>query len=127
MFRFAIDPFSFFIGFITASVFWLLVSRARPLWHEFRTNLKEQREVAQTRKSSTVEENHRRVTLRRAQGMHVAAQLFALDEIILEPLLIMPPARVEPGAPPAFEDVITQTLPYLPSWPEIAAAYHAPT
>jgi HEAT repeat protein len=127
MFRFAIDPFSFFIGFITASVFWLLVSRARPLWNEFRTNLKEQREVAQTRKSSTVEENHRRVTLRRAQGMHIAAQLFALDEIILEPLLIMPPARVEPGAPPAFEDVITQTLPYLPSWPEIAAAYHAPT
>ncbi|NOT03752.1 MAG: NACHT domain-containing protein [Anaerolineales bacterium] len=127
MFRFAIDPFSFFIGFITASVFWLLVSRARPLWHELRTNLKEQREVAQTRKSSSVEENHRRITLRRAQGMHIAAQLFALDEIILEPLLIMPPARVEPGTPPAFEDVITQTLPYLPSWPEIAAAYHAPT
>ena len=127
MFRFAIDPFSFFVGFITASVFWLLVSRARPLWNELRANLKEQREVAQTRKSSSVEENHRRITLRRAQGMHIAAQLFALDEIILEPLLIMPPARVEPGAPPAFEDVITQTLPYLPSWPEIAAAYHAPT
>ena len=127
MFRFAIDPFSFFVGFITASVFWLLVSRARPLWNELRANLQEQREVAQTRKSSSVEENHRRITLRRAQGMHIAAQLFALDEIILEPLLIMPPARVEPGAPPAFEDVITQTLPYLPSWPEIAAAYHAPT
>jgi len=127
MFQFAIDPFSFFIGFITASIFWLLVSRARPLWEEMRASLKVKRETSQTRKSSTVEENHRRVTLRRAQGMHIAAQLFALDEILLEPLLIMPPARVEPGAPPAFEDVITQTLPYLPSWPEIAAAYHAST
>ncbi len=127
MFRFAIDPFSFFIGFVTASIFWVLVSRARPLWEEMRASAKEQREVSQTRKASSVEENHRRVTLRRAQGMHIAAQLFALDEIIMEPLLIMPPARVEPGAPTAFEDVITQTLPYLPAWPEIAAAYHAPT
>jgi HEAT repeat protein len=127
MFRFAIDPFSFFIGFITASAFWLLVSRARPLWQEMRANIKVQRDATQTRKTSSVEENHRRITLRRAQGMHIAAQLFALDEILLEPLLIMPPPRVEPGASPAFEDVISQTIPYLPGWPEIAAAYHAPT
>lgn len=127
MFRFAIDPFSFFIGFATASVFWWLVARARPLWAEMRASLKEQREAAHTRKTSTVEENHRRITLRRAQGMHLAAPLFALDEIILEPLLIAPPHIVEPGEPPHFEDVISQTLPYLPAWPEIAAAYNAPT
>ena len=82
---------------------------------------------AQARKTSTVEENHRRITLRRAQGMHLAAPLFALDEIIQEPLLIAPPQVVEPGVPPKFEDVISQTLPYLPAWPEIAAAYHAQT
>ena len=127
MFRFAIDPFSFFIGFATASIFWWLVARARPLWTEMRANMKEQSEVAHTRKTSSVEENHRRITLRRAQGMHLAAPLFALDEIIQEPLLIAPPQIVEPGAPPHFEDVISQTLPYLPTWPEIAAAYHAQT
>ena len=127
MFRFAIDPFSFFVGFLTASVFWWLVTRARPLWDELRAGIKEQREVAQSRKTSLVEENHRRVTLRRAQGMHLAAPLFALDEILQEPLLIAPPQIVEPGTPPKFEDVISQTLPYLPSWPEIAAAYHAQT
>jgi len=127
MFRFAIDPFSFFVGFLTASVFWWLVARARPLWDELRANIKEQREVAQSRKTSSVEENHRRVTLRRAQGMHLAAPLFALDEIIQEPLLIAPPQIVEPGTPPKFEDVISQTLPYMPSWPEIASAYHAQT
>ena len=127
MFRFEIDPFSFFIGFIFASVFWWLVARARPMWKEMVTGFKEQREAAQARKTSTVEENHRRVTLRRAQGMHLAAPLFALDEIIQEPLLIAPPQVVEPGIPPKFEDVISQTLPYLPAWPEIAAAYHAQT
>lgn len=127
MFRFAIDLFSFIVGFLSASIFWLLLSRARPLWDEIRASLKEKKESSHTLKSSVVEENYRRITLRRAQGMHVAAQIFALDEILFEPQLILPPAHVEPGTPPAFEDVITQTLPYLPSWPEIAATYNAPT
>jgi hypothetical protein len=127
MFKFAIDPFSFFIGFIAASVFWWLVTRARPLLNELIGNIKEQREVSQTHKTNAVEENHRRITLRRAQGMHLAAPLFALDEIIQEPLLIAPPQIVEPGTPLKFQDIISQTLPYLPAWPEIAAAYHAQT
>jgi len=127
MFRFAIDPSSFFIGFIAASIFWWLVARARPMWDEMLAGIKEQREVSQAHKTNSLEENHRRITLRRAQGMHLAAPLFALDEIIQEPLLIAPPQVVEPGIPLKFEDVISQTLPYLPAWPEIAAAYHAQT
>jgi len=90
MFKVAVDPFSFFVGFTAASVFWLLISRARPLWNEMRAGIKEQREISLARKTNAVEENHRRITLRRAQGMHLAAPLFALDEIIQEPLLIAP-------------------------------------
>lgn len=127
MFQIEIYPFSFFLGFISATIFWLLITRARPLWEEMRANLKEQREAAESRKTNTVEENHRRITLRRAQGMHLAAQLFALDEIIQEPFVIAPIQNVEPGMPPKFEDVISQTLPYLPAWPEIAAVYQPQT
>lgn len=127
MFFFAIDPLSFFIGFIAASLFWLIVSRAQPLLQEIREGAKERREAAQARKSSSIEENHRRSTLRRAQGMHLASQLFALDEILQEPLLLAPPQRVEPGITPKFEDIITQTLPYLHTWPEIAAIYQPQT
>lgn len=123
MFQIEVYPFSFFLGFVSATIFWLLATRARPLWDEMRANFKEQREAAEGRKTNTVEENHRRITLRRAQGMHLAAQLFALDEVIQEPLIIAPMQNVEPGMPPKFEDVISQTLPYLPAWPEIAAAY----
>ncbi len=123
MFQIEVYPFSFFLGFVSATIFWLLVTRARPLWDEMRANFKEQREAADSRKTNTVEENHRRITLRRAQGMHLAAQLFALDEIIQEPLIIAPMQNVDPGMPPKFEDVISQTLPYLPAWPEIAAIY----
>ncbi|HXQ36045.1 MAG TPA: NACHT domain-containing protein, partial [Anaerolineales bacterium] len=74
-----------------------------------------------------MEDNHRRLTLRRAQGMHLAASLFSLDEILQEPRLIAPPARVEPGVIGIPEDIISQTLPYMPAWPELAAIYRAPT
>jgi len=127
MFQTLIDPLSFFIGFATASVFWFLMARARPLWNEMRANWKEQREAAQARRTSSIEENHRRTTLRRAQGAHLAAPLFALDEILQEPRVLAPPQKVEPGMPPKFEDIVTQTLPYLPNWPEVAAVYRPHT
>jgi HEAT repeat protein len=127
MFLNLLDPISFLAGFATATLIWFVAGRARPLLEEMRQNFKEQRAQAQTRKASTVEENHRRLILRRAQGMHLAAQIFSLDEILQEPKALTPPAPVEPGLPPRFEDVVTQTLPYLPGWPEIAAVYQPHT
>ncbi|MFZ5877954.1 MAG: NACHT domain-containing protein [Chloroflexota bacterium] len=123
---FAIDAYSFIVGFITASVLWWLVGRSRPLLAELKETLQAQREALLARRTSGTEDNHRHITLRRAQGMHLAAPLFALDEIIQEPLLIAPPPELQPGAPPIAEDVVTQSLPYLPTWPELAAYYQAP-
>ncbi len=120
-----IEPISFLIGFVTATIFWWLIARARPLFTEARQAIKERSEAAQLRRSSDVEDNHRRFTLRRAQGMHLAAPLFALDEILQEPLLIVPPPIPEPGGAIATTDAVGQALPYLPAWPELAALYNA--
>src|SRR6266545_3319690 len=121
------DPFSFLFGFVVGLVFVWLLARLRPLFTQIRASAKEQRETAQVRRTSGLEDNHRRITLRRAQGMHLAASLFSLDEILQEPRLIAPPARVEPGVIGIQEDIISQTLPYMPAWPELAAIYRAPT
>ena len=121
------DPFSFLFGFAVGIFFVWLWSRVRPLVRQVRENAKEQRQAAQTRRSSGLEDNYRRATLRRAQGMHLASSLFSLNEILQEPRLIAPPARVEPGVVPIQEDIISQTLPYMPAWPELAAIYRAPT
>ena len=118
---------SFLLGFILGIGFLWLLQRVQPLLKQIRENMREQREAAKTRRTSGLEDNHRRITLRRAQGMHLAAPLFALDEILQEPRLLAPPARVEPGVVSIQEDVISQTLPYMPAWPEIAAIYQAPT
>src|SRR6266545_3294345 len=121
------DPFSFLFGFVVGLVFVWLLARLRPLFTQIRASAKEQRETAQVRRTSGVEDNLRRLTLRRAQGMHLAASLFSLDEILQEPRLLAPPARVEPGVIPIQEDIIAQTLPYMPAFPELAAIYRAPT
>jgi HEAT repeat protein len=122
------DNLIFFVaGFVVGVLFVWLLGRVRPLFSQIRASAKEQREAAQTRRTSGVENNYRRLTLRRAQGMHLASSLFSLDEILQEPRLIAPPARVEPGVLGIQEDIISQTLPYMPAWPELAAVYRAPT
>jgi HEAT repeat protein len=126
-FGLVIDPSSFVFGLLIATIFWWVIARARPLWRELGENLAHRREEAQTRRMSTVEQDHRRITLRRAQGMHLAAPLFALDEILIEPRLLAPAPRVEPGSAVGTEDAVTLTLPYMPAWPELAAIYGAPT
>src|SRR5215211_8302864 len=122
-----LDPFSFVIGFAIGILFTWLFARIRPLFEQWRESAKEQREAAQVRRTSGLEDNHRRITLRRAQGMHLASSLFSLDDILQEPRLLAPPARVEPGVLGIQDDIISQTLPYLPAWPELAAIYRAPT
>ncbi len=124
---FSLDPTSFLLGFVVATVLWWIISRLRPVLREMGENMKAHREDAQARHITNLEESHRRVTLRRAQGMHLAASLFALDEILQEPRLLAPPARVESGGAVPIEDAVTQTLPYMPAWPELAAIYGAPT
>ena len=122
-----IELIYFAAGFLAGIFFSWLLSRVRPLFAQIRENAKERREAAQVRRTSGLEDNHRRITLRRAQGMHLAASLFSLDEILQEPRLLAPPARVEPGVLEIQEDIISQTLPYMPTWPEVAAIYRAPT
>ena len=63
---FGLHPFSFLIGFITATIFWWLMGRMRPLWEEIRAGWQKSREEAKVRRSTGVDDNHRRTTLRRA-------------------------------------------------------------
>ena len=122
-----IDPLSFIIGFVAATIFWWLLGRVRPLLKEFRQNRLAAREESIERTSASVDEHHRQNTLKLAQGMHLASSLFSLQEIILPPRLLAPPPIIEPGAPLAIEDIVSQTLPYMPAWPEIGAIYNAAT
>jgi hypothetical protein len=122
-----IEPISFWVGFLAGILLVWLFGKIKNLLSQTTTRWREQQEAAQIRRSSSLEEHHRQNTLRLAQGMHLAAPLFSLDEILIPPRLLAPPAYTVPGEPPPPEDIVTYSLPYLPAWPELASVYQAPT
>jgi hypothetical protein len=129
-FRFPnIDNFSFWSGLILASLFWWILSMLRPAFQQMRATARAKQAEKKERysRSTGVEERYRQTVLLQAQGLHLSAPIFSLDEIIVPPALLAPPPRVEPGAPLLSEDIVDATVPYLPAWPELEAIYHAPT
>src|SRR5574340_746081 len=122
-----VDLTSLVFGLAIATVLWWVIARAGPLAKQIAKNLRERREATGARRISDIELDHRRATLRRAQSTHLASSMFALQDILEEPTVLAPPARVEPEGLVASEDAVTMTVPYLPAWPELAAAYEAST
>jgi hypothetical protein len=124
-----VDSFSFLLGIILASLFWWVYSMLRPAIQHLRetSQAKQAEKKEKIPTTSGVEERYRQSVLIQAQGLHLSAPLFSLDEIIEPPALLAPPPRVEPGAPLLSEDIVAATVPYIPAWPELAAVYNAPT
>lgn len=121
------DRASFWLGFLAATLFWWLLGRFRPLLSRLFTHLKVQAQAARQERSTGDEIRLGNDVLRQAQGWHLAAPLFSLDEISI-PLRLLAPA-VPPVAyePPASEDITDWALPYTPDEPELASFYGAPT
>ena len=123
-----VDAISFWIGVAVASAFWLMLGWARPLLRQVRENWQKRREVAAMRGSSNIEDHHRQRVLKKAQGMHLAAPLFSLDEIILSPSFLAPPAQTEPGSEELISrDQTNLTVPYLPQDSALASFYRTET
>src|SRR5450759_13712 len=123
-----IEPFSFLLGLILASLAWWIISILRPSFNQIRDTIRankaKQKDVLS--KSEGVEERYLQRVLLQAQGLHLAAPLFSLDDIIDPPTLLAPPVRVDPGTPILIEDIVEATIPYVPSWPDLGAIYNAP-
>ncbi len=129
-FRFPdIDRISFWIGVLIATVFWWIVAAIRPLFAQALQNLKVKRKEKKekSRRANPIEERYRQMILQQAQGLHLAAALFSLDEILIPPALLVPSARLASGASASTEDILHLAVSYLPAWPELAAIYNAPT
>jgi hypothetical protein len=123
----SIDMISFWIGVAVASVFWWVGWLTRPLIGQLISSARERSRERQLQLSAGVEDTHRKIIYKQTQGMHIAASLFALDEIAESARLLAPPPQVEPGIPSQRPDAVEESLPYLPAWPELASVYRAQT
>lgn len=122
--NFHLDRLSFWIGFLTATLFWWAAVRLMGVGRVVRDRLKTQLAEAARRRKAGLDERLRRETLRKVQTMHLSASLFSLEEIAVPPLVISPFQTIGTDGSISNEDDITQTtLPYLPDWPELNSYY----
>lgn len=121
-----LDPLSFAIGFLAGTLFWFLIGRIRVLWQEMRARSRQRREALEAQRARSVEARYRQNVLLRAQGMHLAAPLFALDEVYVWTRVLAPPIQPWPGEEMPPVDSVEANLPYLPWWPELGTTFGAP-
>jgi HEAT repeat protein len=126
-FNLSIDPVSFWVGFAAGMLLMVFFQQLRPILRQTRQALGEQVESVKAGLSTSVETRYRQDLLKFMQANHLAAALFSLDEISLPAALLAPPVPVVPEGEIPIEDIVSLTLPYLPDWPEVGAAYGAPT
>ena len=122
-----LDQLSFWLGFVFAGLLFLLLKFLFPFSKQIQKYILERKERKNTNVSDEVKAQYLAGLYIRAQGLHLASPLFMLDDILIKPKLMAPPARVSPDEPKFTEDFVTSIIPYLPTWPEVAATFNAPT
>jgi HEAT repeats len=61
------------------------------------------------------------------QKQHIAACIFSLDEVVIEPRVLTPLIQAPRAIELAPTDSVSLSVPYIPDWPELAVVYKAST
>ena len=125
--NFEFDRLSFWLGFIAGTLLWWLLGRLRPLAVRLLQSMRESSQLSKLGATAVTEIRLRNDVMRHAQGLHLAAPLFSLDEIAVTPQVLAPPVLTEPGVTPPPSDIVEHVLPYLPDAPELRSFYKAPS
>ncbi len=123
MAQFKFDFYSFLAGFAAASILWLIIWRVRANWFQIRAAITAQTNSVRKKNSSEVEVYLKQTAYRRAQKLHLAASLFPLEDILIPPLVLAPPASPDSDGTLPEVGILDQVFPYMPDWPELAAEY----
>jgi HEAT repeat protein len=127
LFNFLVDPSSFWIGFFTGLATFLvlvLIRKLLPGW------IKASRLQFHAIKESLSTSNENRLLsdmLDWAQHQHLSAPLFPLQAVLIPPRIMAPPLPLDTANDFVVDEVTALTIPYMPDWPEAAAAFQAPT
>jgi len=122
--HFNFDQISFWLGFIAASLFWWLFSRFKFIFPAIKFFIREQKIAYEKRRTYGTELYLRREILKKAQKLHLANELCALDEVLIQPYLIAPPGSITPDNPVRADTLIHQTIPYFPDLPELSSQFN---
>lgn len=121
------ETIAFFLGFLSATLFWWILTRLRPLLPRLRAKLAAFWQSMRRKSHDRADAAMRQDVLRRAQALHLAAPLFPLDTVLIEPALLAAPPALLNLTTEAPETYLNQAIPYLPDWPILTAQYSLPT
>lgn len=118
-----VDGLSFVLGLAAGTLFWVLWGQFKNYLPQIQNSLKHAIHEFQERNFAGVEVAIRQEALKQAQHAHLAARLFPLDEVIVQPKFIAPPPAVEPSQEPQNNETIPSIFPYLLDWPELPSQF----
>ena len=118
--------FWFLVGFLFGVASALLVRAARQALVHARARWAQRHRRQKESRLSAARRRWRLRWIRHLQGLHVAAPLFPLEDVILEPRLLAWPTLVPPDETPLVSQV-HQEWPYLPDEPMLGTAYRTPS
>lgn len=124
---FQFDRYSFWLGFLTASLFWWLVIKLSPGIRRIVSKMRSGFQESRQKRAVSIDIYLRNDLIHYVQGMHLAAPLFSLDEIGL-PARIQPSSGIRNLQKPTQNDLpIHQGIPDMPDWPEMGSTYQVPS
>jgi hypothetical protein len=123
LFNFHFDLISFWLGFLAAICIGWIFNKIRPYYPVFLQAVRKKIENSRRKSEDRLAEYLRNEVYRRAQGMHLAASLCPLDEVLIEPVLLAPPALYITPQANTPNTITEQVIPYLPDWPEVTAPF----
>ena len=117
------SPFSFWLGFLTGALFLWLIFTVKKFIPAIKKWIQHQQDLVNRRRSAGLEHEIRSKMLEWAQEQHIAAKLFPLNDIIIEPRLIAPSTEQDSGNGAFFTSLTNQILPRFLDCPELYAQF----
>ena len=120
-----IERTSFWIGFVAGMLFLWLLSSLRRFFPFIIRAIKKQIQVARENAAAGVLARLRHDVHVYAQHQHLAAAFFPLDDILIQPRVLAPPAFTSIGevGETTKTEITDLTLPYMPDCPERMNSY----
>lgn len=127
MIVFRFDLTSFLLGVLSGVIGAFLLYRIWKAFPQLAAILRNQIQAYKNRSSVDLDYSIRLSALKKAQRNHLAASLFALEEIIIEPRFYTQPAFRDPALLPADKNISGKTIQFLLDYPDLASQYPSPT
>lgn len=124
--HFQLERISFFIGFLTASLFWWLFVKTKKWWPEITNSLKNMSENIRRNQSYGLVIALRKDVIKRSQSNHIGAKLFRLNEILVEPSFLIPPHLNIGAEKSLFQEEAANMVAFSPELTVISRNFSVP-